>query len=32
MIKRNHKFLFDALFKMSNEKLKSWIDNLHVVF
>jgi hypothetical protein len=32
MIKRNHKSLFDALFKMSDEELKSWIDNLHVVF
>ncbi len=32
MIKRNHKSLFDALFKMSDEKLKSWINNLHVVF
>ncbi len=31
MIKRNHKFLFDALFKMFDEKLKSWINNLHVV-
>ncbi len=32
MIKRNHKFLFDALFKMFDEELKSWINNLHVVF
>jgi hypothetical protein len=32
MIKRNHKFLFDALFKMFDEKLKNWIDNLHVLF
>jgi hypothetical protein len=31
MIKKNHKFLFDALFKMFNEELKSWINNLHVV-
>jgi DNA-directed RNA polymerase subunit N (RpoN/RPB10) len=31
MIKRNHKSLFDALFKMFDEELKSWIDNLHVV-
>ncbi len=31
MIKRDHKFLSDALFKMSDEELKSWIDNLHVV-
>jgi hypothetical protein len=32
IIKKNHKFLFDALFKMFNEKLKNWIDNFHVVF
>jgi hypothetical protein len=32
IIKKNHRFLFDVLFKMSDEKLKSWIDNLHVVF
>jgi hypothetical protein len=32
MIKKNHKLLFDALFKMYDEKLKNWIDNLHVVF
>ncbi len=32
MIKRDHKFLFDVLFKMFDEKLKSWIDNFHVVF
>ncbi len=32
MIKRDHKFLFNALFKMFDEKLKSWINNLHVVF
>jgi hypothetical protein len=32
MIKRNHKSLFDALFKMFDKELKSWIDNLHVVF
>ncbi len=32
MIKRNHKFLFDALFKMFNEELKNWVNNLHVVF
>jgi hypothetical protein len=31
MIERNHKSLFDALFKMSDEELKSWINNLHVV-
>jgi hypothetical protein len=31
MIKRNHKSLFDALFKMSDEELKSWMNNLHVV-
>jgi hypothetical protein len=31
-IKRNHKFLFDALFKMFNEELNNWINNLHVVF
>ncbi len=32
MIEKNHKFLFDALFKMFNEELKSWMNNLHVVF
>jgi hypothetical protein len=32
MIKRNHKSLSDVLFKMSDEKLKSWMNNLHVVF
>jgi hypothetical protein len=32
MIEKDHKFLFDALFKMFDEELKSWIDNLHVVF
>ncbi len=32
MIKRNHKFLFDALFKMFDEKLKNWVNNFHVVF
>jgi hypothetical protein len=32
MIEKDHKSLFDALFKMSDEKLKSWINNLHVVF
>ncbi len=31
MIKRDHKSLFDALFKMFDEKLKSWMNNLHVV-
>jgi hypothetical protein len=31
MIKRNHKFLFNALFKMFDEELKSWMNNLHVV-
>jgi hypothetical protein len=31
MIKRDHKFLFDALFKMFDEELKSWVNNLHVV-
>ncbi len=31
MIERNHRSLFDALFKMSDKDLKSWIDNLHVV-
>jgi hypothetical protein len=30
MIKRDHKSLFDALFKMSDERSESWIDNLHV--
>ncbi len=32
MIKRNHKFLFDALFKMFDEELKNWVNNFHVVF
>jgi hypothetical protein len=32
MIKRDHKSLFDALFKMFDEELKNWINNLHVVF
>ncbi len=32
MIKRNYKSLFDTLFKMSNDELKSWVNNLHVVF
>jgi hypothetical protein len=32
MIERSHRFLFDALFKMFDEELKSWIDNLYVVF
>ncbi len=32
MTKRNYKFLFDVLFKMFDEALKSWIDNLYVVF
>jgi hypothetical protein len=31
MIKRNHKSLFDVLFKMFDEELKSWMNNLHVV-
>ncbi len=31
MIKRDHKSLFDALFKMFDEELKNWINNLHVV-
>jgi hypothetical protein len=32
MIKRDHKSLSDALFKMFDEKLKNWMNNLHVVF
>jgi hypothetical protein len=32
MIKRNHKYLFDALFNMSDEKLKSWINTFFIVF
>jgi hypothetical protein len=32
MIKRDHKFLLNALFKMFDEELKNWIDNFHVVF
>ncbi len=31
MIKKDHKFLFDVLFKMSNDELKNWMNNLHVV-
>ncbi len=31
MIKVDHKFLFNALFKMFDEKLKNWINNFHVV-
>jgi hypothetical protein len=31
IIERDHRFLSDALFKMSDEELKSWVDNLHVV-
>ncbi len=31
MIERDHKSLFDALFKMSDEELESWVNNLHVV-
>ncbi len=31
MIKKDHRFLSEVLFKMSDEELKSWIDNLHVV-
>jgi hypothetical protein len=31
MIKRDHRFLFDALFKMSDEELKNWVNNLHIV-
>jgi hypothetical protein len=32
MIKKNHKFLFDVLFKMLDDELKNWMNNLHVVF
>jgi hypothetical protein len=32
MIKKDYKFLFNALFKMFDKKLKNWINNLHVVF
>ncbi len=32
MIKKDHKSLFDALFKMFDEELKNWINNFHVVF
>jgi hypothetical protein len=32
IIKRDHRYLFNALFKMFDEKFKNWIDNLHVVF
>ncbi len=32
MIERDHKFLFNALFMMSDEELKNWMNNLHVVF
>ncbi len=31
MIKRDHKSLSDALSKMSNDELKSWVNNLHVI-
>ncbi len=31
MIKRDHRSLFNAMFKMFDEKLKSWTNNLHVV-
>jgi hypothetical protein len=31
MIKRDHKSLFDALFKMFDDELENWINNLHVV-
>jgi hypothetical protein len=31
MIKRDHKSLFDILFKMFDEELKSWVNNFHVV-
>ncbi len=32
IIKRNHKLLFDVLFKMFDEELKNWINNFHVMF
>jgi hypothetical protein len=32
MIKKNHKSLFNVLFKMFDEELKNWINNFHVVF
>jgi hypothetical protein len=32
MIKKDHKSLFDALIKIFDEELKSWVNNLHVVF
>jgi hypothetical protein len=31
MIKKDHKSLFDALFKMSDEELENWVNNFHVV-
>jgi hypothetical protein len=31
MIKKDHKSLFDALSKMSDEELENWMNNLHVV-
>ncbi len=31
MRERDHKSLFDALSKMFDEELKSWVNNLHVV-
>ncbi len=31
MIKRDHKSLSDALFKLFDEELENWINNLHVV-
>jgi hypothetical protein len=31
MMKRNHKSLFNVLFKMFDEELKNWMNNFHVV-
>jgi hypothetical protein len=31
MIEKDHKSLSDALFKMSDEELENWMNNLHVV-
>jgi hypothetical protein len=31
MIKKDHKFLFNALFKMFDKNLENWVNNLHVV-
>ena len=32
MIERDHKFIINALIKMTNEKITNWIENLSIVF